>query len=120
MRGSSRRSAIDQDKSDETATDEDDAIKGKVKVKGKAKKVLGASRTTKIKTLDLDIPDESNSTEDEPSSSEELPAKVIYPLQVVKSRKAAARSTINPAQLTRSMSNLAIKSRDGDVIEISD
>lgn len=117
MRGSSRRSTIDQNKSDETATNEDARSKGKGK--GKGKKALGASRVAKIETFD--IADESNSTEDESSTlEEEIPAKVIYPLQVVKSRKAAARSTINPTQLARAMSNLAIKSQDYDVIEISD
>ena len=113
MRGSSRRSTIDQDKSDETATDEDDA-----RSKCKAKKAPGASRSeaTQIELLDI-----TDSTEDESSSSEEIRAKAIYPLHVLKSR-VAARSMLNPTQLTRAMSDLAIKNRHvpQDIIEISD
>jgi len=111
MRGSSYRSTISQGKTVDT---EDNA-------RGKCKALLGTSHstTTRIETSDSD----SDSTEDDSSSSsEETPPKAIYPLLVAKSRKAQTQSTIDPTQLTRSMSSLAINHTHvpDDIIEISD
>lgn len=101
MRGSYYRSTVD----------------GDARSKSKAKNPsLGT-------TTQIEISNDSDSAEDESSSSsgETLP-KAIYPLHVARSRKAQTQSTIDPTQLTRAMSNLAINRGNvpEDVIEISD
>jgi hypothetical protein len=114
MRGSYYRSTIGQGKTVDTETDEDDA-----KSKRKSKiPLLGRSTTTRLETSN----DSDSTKEDSSSSSGKTLPKAIYPLQVAKARKAQTQSTINPTQLTRAMSNLAINRQHvpEDVIEISD